>query len=84
MNGNLWYEVAKQGAADRQRAARQAGDARRARAAGRARRAREREQESLVTPAIPDYPHEMFAEAGDGVPGPRPGAGRGRQARAGR
>ncbi len=84
MNGNLWYEVAKQGAADRQRAARQAGEARRARAAARARRASEREQESPVTPAIPDYAHEMFAEARDGVPGPRQEAGHGRQARAGR
>jgi hypothetical protein len=84
MNGNLWYEVAKQGAADRRRAAQQAGDARQARAAGRARRAREREQEPLVTPAIPDYPHEMFAEARGGVPAQRQEAGRGRQAPAGR
>jgi len=84
MNGNLWYEVAKQGTADRQRAARQAGEARQARSAARARRASEREQKSLVTPAIPDYPHEMFAEARGGLPAPRQEAGRGRQAPAGR
>jgi hypothetical protein len=84
MNGNLWYEVARQRGADRQRDARQAGEARQARAAARERRARDRAQESPVVPAIPDYAHEMFAELRDGVPAPRQEAGNGRQTHAGR
>ena len=84
MNGNLWYEVAKQGVADRQRAARQAGDAREARAAARTRRARDRAQQASVAPVIPDYAHEMFAELGDAVPASRQEDERGRQTRAGR
>jgi hypothetical protein len=79
MNGNLWYEAAKQGAADRQRAARQAGEARQARAAARARRARDRAPEAPVAPAIPDYAHEMFAELRETVPTPRHEAEHGRQ-----
>jgi hypothetical protein len=84
MNGNLWYEVARQRAADKQREARQAGDARQARAAARARRASDRAQESPVTPAIPDYAHEMFADIRDGVPAPRPEAAHGRRAQSSR
>ena len=84
MNGNLWYEVARQRVADRQRSARQAGLAREARAATRAQRARDKASEAPVAPAIPDYAHEMFAELGDAVPTPRREAGDGRQTRAGR
>jgi hypothetical protein len=84
MNGNLWYEVARQRVADRQRSARQAGLAREARAATRAQRARDKASEAPVAPAIPDYAHEMFAELGDAVPTPRREAGDGPQTRAGR
>jgi hypothetical protein len=84
MNGNLWYELAKQSAADRQRAARQAGVAREVRAATRARRARDRAQEAPAAPAIPDYAHEMFAELTDAVATPRQEAGRGRWTRTSR
>ena len=77
MNGNLWYEVAKSRVAERQQAARQAGEARQARSA-RGRHARDRAQ-AVVTPAIPDYAHEMFPELGDAVPAPRQAAGRHRQ-----
>jgi hypothetical protein len=84
MNGNLWYEVARQRVADEQRSARQAGQAREARAAARARRARDKAPEATVAPVIPDYAHEMFAELGDAVPTPRREAGDGRQTRAGR
>jgi hypothetical protein len=80
MNGNLWYEVAKERAAERQQAARQASQARAARAAARARRAADKAQ-AVATPVIPDYAHEMFAELGDAVPAPRQEDGRGRQAR---
>jgi hypothetical protein len=84
MNGNLWYEVARQRAAERQLAARQAGEARQARATARERRARDRAQETTVAPVIPDYAHEMFAELGDAVPASRQEDERGRQTRAGR
>ena len=84
MNGNLWYEVARQRVADQQRAARQAGDRREARAAARARRARGKAPEAPVVPVIPDYAHEMFAGLGDAVPTPRREAGDGRQTPAGR
>jgi hypothetical protein len=84
MNGNLWYEVARQRVADRQRSARQAGLAREARAATRAQRARDKASQAPVAPAIPDYAHEMFAELGDAVPTPRREAGDGRETRAGR
>jgi hypothetical protein len=84
MNGNLWYEVARQRVADRQRSARQAGQAREARAVARARRARDKASEAPVAPVIPDYAHEMFAELGDAVPTPRRESGDGRQTRAGR
>jgi hypothetical protein len=84
MNGDLWYEVARQRAADRQRDARQAGEVREARAAARARRARDRAQQASVGPAIPDYAHEMFAELPDAVPTPRQEAGRGRRTRTSR
>jgi len=84
MNGNLWYEVARQRVADGQRSARQAGQAREARAARRARRASDKASQALVAPVIPDYAHEMFAELGDAVPTPRREAGDGRQTRAGR
>ena len=72
MNGNLWYEIARQRVADRQLAAQRAGEVRQMRAAARERRARERAQAATVAPAIPDYAHEMFAEAGDAwvIPGP--------------
>jgi hypothetical protein len=83
MNGNLWYEVARQRVADRQRSARQAGLAREARAATRAQRARDKASQAPVAPAIPDYAHEMFAELGDAVPTPRREAGDDRQTRAG-
>ena len=65
MNGNLWYEIARQRDADRQRDARQAGQARQARAARRARRARDKAQEAAAATVVPDYAHEMFAELGD-------------------
>jgi hypothetical protein len=84
MNGNLWYELARERTADRQRAARQAGEARQARAAARARRARDTAHETTVAPAIPDYAHEMFADLGDTVPAARPDGERGRRTRAGR
>jgi hypothetical protein len=84
MNGNLWYEMARQQAEDRQRAARQAGQAREARAATRARRARNRAQQTTVAPVIPDYAHEMFTELGDAVPASQQEDERGRQTRAGR
>ncbi len=84
MNGNLWYEVARQSAAERQRAARQAGQVREARAAARQRRARDRAQQTTVAPVIPDYAHEMFAELGDAVPASRQEDERGRQTRAGK
>ena len=76
MNGNLWYEIARQRVADRQLAAQRAGEVRQMRAAARERRARERAQAATVAPAIPDYAHEMFAEAGDAVPAPRRGRAR--------
>jgi hypothetical protein len=76
MNGNLWYEIARQRVAERQLAARQAGEARQMRAAARERRARDRAQAATVAPAIPDYAHEMFAELGDAVPAPRQGRAR--------
>ena len=84
MNGNLWYEVARQRAAERHQAARQAGEARQARAAARERRARDRAQQTTVAPVIPDYAHEMFAELGDAVPASRQEDERGRQTRTGR
>jgi hypothetical protein len=87
MNGNLWYEVARQRVADGQRSARQAGqarEAREARAAARTRRARDKAQEASVAPVIPDYAHEMFAGLGDAVTAPRHDDERGRQTRAGR
>ena len=84
MNGNLWYEVARQRVADQQRSARHAGEAREARAAARARRARAKAPQAPVVPVIPDYAHEMFAELGDAVPTPRREAGDGRQTPAGR
>ncbi len=84
MNGNLWHEMARQRNADMRRAARQAGVARQARAAVRARRAADSARQAAVTPPIPDYPHEMFAELGGAAPAPRQEAGRGRRARTGR
>jgi hypothetical protein len=84
MNGNLWYEVAKERVADQQRAARQAGQARAARAATRARRAAERVAQAPVAPLIPDYAHEMFAELEEAVPAQRREAGRHRQTRTSR
>jgi hypothetical protein len=84
MNGNLWYEVAKQRAAERQQAARQAGQVRAARAAARAARAAGRAQRAVVAPAIPDYAHEMFEGVRDAVPAPRQQDGRGRHTRASR
>jgi len=65
MNGNLWYEIARQRDADRQRDARQASEVRQARAADRARRRRDKAQEAAVAAVIPDYAHEMFAELGN-------------------
>ena len=79
MNGNLMYAMARQRIAEQQRAARQAGEARGLRSGGRRRRARE-EAETFVTPAIPDYPHEMFTA----VPEPRKEAANGRRTRSGR
>jgi hypothetical protein len=83
MNGNLWYEVARERIADGQRAARQAGEARQARAARRSRRARDKGQET-VAPLIPDYAHEMFADLGDAVPEPRRHGERGGRTQASR
>jgi hypothetical protein len=82
MNGNLMYEIARQRIAEQQRAARQADQARALRAAGRGRHAREELAEEIVTPAIPDFAHEMFKAAGDTVPAPE--SGRGRRARSSR
>ena len=81
----IMYEVAQQRIDDQRRAAAKDGEARVSRAAAKARRARKAAVEPIATPAIPDYPHELFAA----VPEPRresgqPEAGRGRHARAGR
>jgi hypothetical protein len=84
MNAHLWYQIAKERSADRQRDARLAGEARVARAAGRARRGADRARQAVVAPAIPDYAHEMFAELGDAVPASRQEAGRGRRSRTSR
>jgi hypothetical protein len=82
MNGNLMYEVARQQIAERQRAARQAGQAREQRAAARGRQAKNEKRELAAVPAIPDFADEMFHDAERGaVPAPRAEAGRGRHAR---
>jgi hypothetical protein len=82
MNGNLMYEMARQRIAEQQRAARLATEARRQRSEGRQRRGREQAQETVATPAIPDFAHEMFAAAQD-VPEPRAESSGGRRARSG-
>ena len=83
MNGNLWYEVARQRVADGQRDARRASEARQARDAARTRRARGKAPQPTA-PLIPDYAHEMFADLGDAVPEPRRHAERGRRAQSSR
>ena len=82
MNGNLWYEVARQRVAERQRGRPAGRRGARGAAAARARRARDRAQATTVAPVIPDYAHEMFAELGDAVPASRqePSAAAGRAA----
>jgi hypothetical protein len=80
MNGNLMYEMARQRIAEQQRAARQASEARGLRSGGRRRRARDEAAETVATPAIPDYPHEMFTT----VPEPRKEAADGGRTRSGR
>jgi len=82
------YEIARQRVAERQQAARQAGEARTARAATRAMRAAARARRASDTAAesvIPDYAHEMFEGLrDDAVPGPRQADERGRHTRSGR
>ena len=73
MNGNLMYEIAKQRAAEQQRAAREAGEARIRRATARGRHGKEETADGITTPAIPDFAHEMFDDDA-----------RGRHARSGR
>ena len=81
MNGNAMYEVARQRVAEQQRAARQAGEARERRAAARAsRRSKKGARETIATPAIPDFAHQMFGSARSAVPAPRQEDPRGRHA----
>jgi hypothetical protein len=83
MNGNTMYEMARQRIADQQRAARQATEAREARearASARGRHARKDAAETVATPLIPDFAHEMF----DAVPAPRRETARGRHTRSSR
>jgi hypothetical protein len=65
MNGSLMYEVARQRIAEQREAARKAGEAREQRAAARGRLAKKDRTETIAAPAIPDFAHEMFDEAGD-------------------
>lgn len=81
MNGNMMYEVAKQQIAERQRAAREAGEARARRAAARERRAKRAPGQEIVVPAIPDFADQMFEVAREGVSQQE---GRRRRARSGR
>lgn len=81
----MMYEVARQLIAERQRNARQAGEAYQQRAAAReqraaARRSRKRAREIVAAPVIPDYAHEMFGAEQDAVPALREEAS-GRHAR---
>jgi hypothetical protein len=76
MNGQIMYELAKQRADERVRAAARAADARTARRA--AAHGRHAAEAAAATPAIPDFAHEMF---GDAVPPPRRESGDGRHAR---
>jgi hypothetical protein len=78
------YELAKQRAAEQQRAAREAGEARARRAAARSRHGKEGTTDAVSTPAIPDFAHEMFEAARGTVPAPRTQDPRGRHARSGR
>ncbi len=79
------YEVARQRIEEQRRVAQQAGEARRLRASARGRHARDEAAEAIATPLIPDFAHEMFADAaGDDVPAPRRDATRGRHARTNR
>lgn len=73
----MMYEVARQLTVERQRTARQAGEAyqqraaaREQRAAARASRGRKRSRE-IAAPVIPDFAHEMFGADSDTVPAPR-------------
>jgi hypothetical protein len=68
MHGNLMYEVGRQRLAEQQRAARQAAEASEQRAAARGRRARAVKPEEVALPPIPDYAHELFEGAVNGVP----------------
>jgi hypothetical protein len=91
MNGDIMYRLAMQQITERhEQAARDrlgreaAKAARERRRSGRGRRA-SGAPEAAVLPAIPDFPHELFAGAArDAVPAPRPETGRGRPARSGR
>ncbi len=71
MNGNLRYEIARQRAAEQQRAAREAGEARARRAAARGRHGKEEQADAVAAPAIPDFAHQMFgpARGADDAPG---------------
>ena len=80
MNGNAMYEMARQRIAEQQRVARLASEARERRAAARAGRGRKGKRETIATPAIPDFAHEMFDAT---VPAPRESAD-GRDARTSR
>lgn len=80
MNGNMMYRMAQQRIAEQQRAARQASEAQGRRSGGRRGRAREEAAETFATPAIPDYPHEMFTT----VPERQKETANGRRTRSGR
>jgi hypothetical protein len=90
MNGDIMYRLAMQQMTERHE---QAARGRLAREAAKAARARRRggrgrhasvAPEATVLPAIPDFPHELFAGAArDAVPAPRTETGGGRHARSG-
>lgn len=92
MNGNLMYEMARQRAAEQQRAAQAAGEQRAAQAAGEARsrhaiarwrRGKAARAKEIATPVIPDFVAEMFEAARDTLPVPREEEAGGRSARSG-
>jgi hypothetical protein len=91
MNGDIMYRLAMQQITERHEQAARDQLAREAAKAARAQRRSGRGRhasaapEAAALPAIPDFPHELFAAAeGDAVPAPRPETGRGRHARSGR
>ena len=91
MNGDIMYQLAMQQIAERHEQAARDQLAREAAKAARERRRSGRGRrgagtpEAAVLPAIPDFPHELFAGAArDAVPAPQPETGHGRHARTGR